>query len=397
MTDSRTLLRDPNLHIIFSITLMAVLGVSSITPVFPEVARELGIAPEAVGLLITAYALPGIVLMPVLGILADRFGRKQVLVPALLLFAVAGTACAFARDFRLLLALRFFQGMGGASLGSLTATLVGDLYRDRERTRIMGYKASVLSMGSAAYPALGGALAVFGWYVPFGLPVLGLAVAWAVLFRLETVETREEKAFLTYLGEAARGMRTRKIMGLYLATLMSFIVLYGAYMTFIPLHLAARFESNAPAIGLIMSIGSLTTAATASQLGSLNRLVGRERLLVGAFVVFAFSFILVQRMPGQWWMVLPVGLFGIGQGLNYPVVLSLLAGHAPTRHRAIFMSVNGTVIRIGQALGPVIMAALAAGFGRDGVFHAAVGISAVMVLGLPWLLGPGRERSLEEA
>ncbi|MBT8397916.1 MAG: MFS transporter, partial [Gemmatimonadetes bacterium] len=226
MSQSRTLLRDPNLHVIFSITLMVVLGVSSITPVFPQVAVELGIAPEAVGLLITAYALPGIVLMPVLGILADRFGRKQVLVPALVLFAVAGTACAFARDFRLLLVFRFFQGMGGASLGSLTATLVGDLYKGRELAEAMGYKASTLSLGSAVYPALGGALAVFGWYVPFALPVLGLGVAAAVLLKLETPPAKDRGGFSDYLAQAVRNMYRRKVMGLYLATLASFVVLY---------------------------------------------------------------------------------------------------------------------------------------------------------------------------
>jgi MFS family permease len=90
---SGRLFLDPNLNIIFCITLLAVLGVSSIAPVFPTVAEELEIAPEAVGLLITVFTLPGIILTPVLGIMADRFGRKQVLVPALILFSLAGASC----------------------------------------------------------------------------------------------------------------------------------------------------------------------------------------------------------------------------------------------------------------------------------------------------------------
>jgi predicted MFS family arabinose efflux permease len=395
MTDNRTLLRDPNLHVIFSITLMVVLGVSSITPVFPKMVQELGIAPEAVGLLITAYALPGIFLMPVLGVLADRVGRKRVLVPALVLFAVAGTACAFARDFELLLLFRFFQGMGGASLGSLTATLVGDLYRGRRLTEAMGYKASVLSLGSAAYPALGGALAVFGWYVPFALPILGLGVAGAVLFHLETVPVRDRSGFSTYLAEAAQKVYDKKVIGLYLATLVSFAILYGAYMTFIPLHLGARFGSSPLAIGPIMSIGSLTTALTASRLGILNRYLPRERLLTLAFALFALSFLMLPFISRHWWAALPVGVFGIGQGLNYPVVLSLLAGHAPTEHRAVFMSVNGMVIRMGQAMGPVIMAGVSTWWGMDRVFHVSIAICGVMILGLPRLVGVGNRRTLE--
>ena len=181
----RHLLLDRNLHVIFSISFVVVMGVSSLTPVFPAVVEALGISPEQVGLLITFYALPGIALTPVYGILADRFGRKQVLVPPLVLFALAGSACALARDFQLLLALRFLQGVGGASLGSLTATVVGDLYQGARRTEAMGYKASVLSVSSAILPTIGGGLALFGWYVPFALPLLGIGIAAAALFILD--------------------------------------------------------------------------------------------------------------------------------------------------------------------------------------------------------------------
>ncbi len=385
----RPLYLDRNLLVVFSITLMAVMGVSAITPVFPAVMEALDVTPEAVGLLVTVYALPGIFFMPIMGMLADRIGRKQVLVPALILFAVAGSACALARDFQLLLILRFFQGLGGASLGSLTATLIGDLFHHEQRTEAMGYKASVLSLGSALYPSLGGALAILGWYVPFALPILGLAVAWAVLFLLDTPPPSEREGFSRYLGEALRGMRRTKVLGLYLATLLSFVVLYGAYMTFIPLFLAERFGSGAPAIGPVMTVGSLATALTASRLGFLSRFLSREVLLTWAFALFAVSFLVIPWLPGHWWMMLAVSVFGVGQGFNYPVVLSLLAGIAPEEQRAIFMSLNGTVIRIGQAMGPLLMAAVYALAGMDGVFHVSAGICGGVFLLLPLLIGRG--------
>ena len=67
--------------------------------------RELDVSSRQVALLITVYTLPAIVMTPVLGIPSDRYGRKKILAPALLLF---GLACAFARSFDILLALRFF-------------------------------------------------------------------------------------------------------------------------------------------------------------------------------------------------------------------------------------------------------------------------------------------------
>ncbi|MFC2059063.1 MFS transporter, partial [Chloroflexota bacterium] len=134
--------RDRNLQVVFGVTLMAVLGVSSITPAFPKIMRELDITGGQVGLLITFFTLPGVFLAPFLGVLADRFGRKRILVPSLFLFAIAGTACAFARDFNVLLVLRVFQGIGGAALGSLNTTIIGDLYSREQRPHAMGVNAT---------------------------------------------------------------------------------------------------------------------------------------------------------------------------------------------------------------------------------------------------------------
>jgi ACDE family multidrug resistance protein len=119
--------KDYNLHIVFAVTLMAVLGTSSVTPAFPEVAQEFGITRGQVGLLITVFTLPGVLLTPVLGALSDRFGRRKILIPSLMLFGIAGGACAFAPDFDLLLAFRALQGVGAASLGAMNVTLIGDL------------------------------------------------------------------------------------------------------------------------------------------------------------------------------------------------------------------------------------------------------------------------------
>ena len=75
---------------------MALLGVSSISPAFPKIVVELGLSPQDVGLLITMFTLPGVFLAPVVGVLADRVGRKRILVPSLFLFGIAGFACFFA-------------------------------------------------------------------------------------------------------------------------------------------------------------------------------------------------------------------------------------------------------------------------------------------------------------
>ena len=95
--------------------------------------------------------MPGVFLTPVGDVLSYKFGRKTVLIPSLLLFVVAGGACALARDFELLLGLRVLQGVGAAALGATTnVTLIGELFAGRERTAALGYNSSVLSTGTRA-------------------------------------------------------------------------------------------------------------------------------------------------------------------------------------------------------------------------------------------------------
>ena len=214
----------------------------------------------------------------------------------------------------------------------------------------------------------------------------------AVVFRLDAVEVKPSGDLRKYLRSALGGMRDRKVVGLYLVSVMTFIVLYGAYTTFIPLDLSDRFGSTALIIGIVMSIGSLSTAATASNLKQLSKVLSPERLITGAFLLYAVSFAAIPYLPGPWYVALSVALFGVAQGMNYPVVMSLLAGLAPTEHRAVFMSANGMVLRIGQTLGPLIMAAVFAWGGMVWVFYAAAGICLGMFALLPFLLGGGADR-----
>ncbi|MDP2981818.1 MAG: MFS transporter, partial [Candidatus Latescibacter sp.] len=127
-TEQTTVPLNANLLIIFGMTLTVVLGVSSITPAFPGIMRELHLTKSQVGLLVTFYSLPGIFFSLLMGVGADRIGRKIILVPCMLLYGIAGGACAFTHDFNLLLALRFLQGLGATAAGTLSVAIIGDIY-----------------------------------------------------------------------------------------------------------------------------------------------------------------------------------------------------------------------------------------------------------------------------
>jgi MFS family permease len=163
---------NKNLQMIFCVSLVYVLGVTSITPAFPQIARYFEIETQEIGLLIVIFTLPGIFLTPILGIIADRIGRKKVLVPSLILFGTAGFACAFTRDFEILLVMRFLQGVGYASLGSLNAAIIGDLFEGKERAAAMGYNAQLYKyLLQLSYPFIGRytcqlLIGIFVFYLP---------------------------------------------------------------------------------------------------------------------------------------------------------------------------------------------------------------------------------------
>lgn len=378
--NQKPIYRDTNLQILFSITLTAVLGVAIITPAFPKIIQELNISPQDVGLLITVFTFPSVILTFVLGILADRFGRRKVLIPSLMLFGLAGGACAFARDFNLLLILRFFQGIGAAPLLFLTITIIGDLFSDGKRTTAIGYYTSVLNVGMASYPAVGGALAMVGWYYPFALSVIAIPVGLLVLFSLKNPEPKKKQHLKKYLYNAWQIIKNRQAVGLFVVAIITFIIFYGSYLTYFPLLMGNSFGASSLIIGLIMASMSLTTAFTSLQLGKLAKVYSEKNLIKTAFILYALAFVIIPFVPNLWLLLVPAMIFGIAHGINIPSRVTLLAGLATMRHRAAIMSMNEMAVRLGQTLGPLLMGVIFGIWMMGGVFYAGAGFSVAMFL-----------------
>lgn len=364
-----SLLKDTNLYVIFGITLTAVMGVSSIAPALPSISRSLDVSTDQIGLLITFFTLPGIVFTPILGILADRYGRKIILIPSLFLFGIAGTACAFAVSFEQLLLFRVFQGMGSAALGALNLTLIGDLYSGNKRATAMGYNGSVLSVGTAAYPAIGGGLALFGWFYPFFMTLFAIPVGIFALTSLKTNRLQNGMKLNLYFSEIKSSLTSKLVLGLFTGIFLTFIILYGGYITFFTILLDEKFEKSALVIGLILSGSSLLTAVTSSQLGNLTLRFSEKNLILTASILYFLIFLMIPMIDNIWYFVIPISLFGIAQGINIPSILNMLTGYAPKDYRAAFLSINWMVMRCGQALGPYLLGLVYLYFSLDGTFY----------------------------
>lgn len=379
ITENKSLWQDKNLRIIFGVTLMAVMGVSSITPAFPTIIEKFDITPGHVGLLITFFTLPGVFLAPVMGIMADRFGRKRILVPSLFLFGLAGFAGTFTTNFNLLLGFRVLQGIGASSLGSLNTTVIGDLFSGPRRAKAMGFNASVLSLGTASYPSIGGALALIGWNYPFVLPILAIPIGIIVLFFLKSPEPETHQNLKEYLAGTWHHIKDIKLLGLLFAGTITFILLYGAIMTYLTILLSSRFGASSFAIGMMITAMSITTAIVSSQLGKISEIFSLGTLILGAFICYGIAFSLVPMMKNMLLLLIPIAIVGMGQGVNIPSIQTAVAGMAPLEYRAAFMSANAMMLRLGQTLGPALMALVYAGSRLDLVFYVSSGLAFATV------------------
>lgn len=217
--------------------LMAVnaLGIDSMLPALPAIGSDLGITHENDRQwVISAYVLGFGVAQLIFGPLADRFGRKPVLVISMAIFAVVSFATGLATSFPMLIAARTLQGAAAASSRVLTVSIVRDCYSGRQMARVMSLSFVVFLAVPILAPSLGQLiLFVAPWHWIFWfLGAFGAALAiWAAVRLPETLhpEYRRPIAPGSIAGTARVVLANRYSLGYTLAM----AVLFGALMGFI--------------------------------------------------------------------------------------------------------------------------------------------------------------------
>lgn len=373
---------DRNLVRIFGITLIGIIGVSILSPAFPEIKTGLGISDFEVAMLVTAFTLPGVFLAPIMGILADRIGRKKVVVPCLFLFGISGSACAFA-DYKLMLILRFLQGIGGSALTSLAVTLIGDLYKGLERAKMLGYNAGVLSLGLAVYPFLGGILADVNWRLPFLMFSLAIPVGILAL-GIDYPSISRKQSLKRYIAESLALLKSRKVLVGFLSGCAVFVVTYGAITIYLSFLLEERFGFDPSVRGLIIAFTFVFVAVVASNLRFFIERFGGTNTVVMGFVGYALSLLIIPFAPNVAVILLAMMLFGFGHGTVLPALQNLVVSIAPTEKRAVVTATYSSMVRIGQTIGPIFASAIAV-YSIDGVFLSSSLLSLIFAI-LNWIL-----------
>lgn len=338
----------------------------------------LRITKQHIGLIITFFTLPGVLFSTVFGALTDRIGRKVLLVPALLIFSAAGFACAFASDFKILLILRFIQGTCAAAMGVINLTLIGDLYHGRERTAVMGWNASVLSIGTAVYPVLGGGLALYSWHAPFFLSLLALPVAWICVTQLKRTTLNKDARIEHYLIKVLTHMKHLDIIVLNLALIVLFILIYGICLMVFPLFMEKHFSASPFVIGLYLTVMSAGTALCSWKLHFFTEKLGRTALLLWSFFFYVAACAWIPWTKHLGLLVIPCFFIGAANGLSIPTIQTLMSEKAELEYRGAFMSFASMNLRIGQTIGPLMMGLILSGNTMKLPFYVGVSMAGLM-------------------
>ncbi|MDE7469721.1 MAG: MFS transporter [Desulfovibrionaceae bacterium] len=368
-----------SIFIILTITIISIMGVSTVLPALPEIEKVFHLNTTEVGLILTVFTLPGVFLAPLAGIIVDKYGRKSVLIPSLLLFGFSGIACAFAPSFHVLLLLRVIQGIGLSALNLLTNILITDMYKGSERTKMLGYNAMVLGFGTGCMPLLGGILAQFDWRFPFLAAGIAIPIAIASLF-IHYMPLSRPSSLKVYYQEAKQAIASVRVANLFLLAFGTFLIVYGPIATYYPLYASATFSLPPLWIGVTYSAFALTTALATSMLSRLLRYTSSLQLMRFSHVTYIFSMTAFLLSSTEASLVIPLMLYGFAQGLNYPNLVTLVSGEATDTNRGIMLALQGMVFRLSQTLAPLLFGIAYTIDSFEGVYILGLIVSTLMLL-----------------
>ena len=360
------------LTLVLASSLALMMGVNFIQPALPAMTQAFSISDSALGLVMTVYTGPAIVLAPLFGIVADLYGRRLLLAWGLMLFGLSGASIAFAPTFGWVLALRAIQGIGFSAVIPLTIVLIGDLLEGDSEVGGQGLKVFLDRIGYLVFPPLGGILAAIAWFWPFVLYLIVVPLGLMVLFWMpETKASGNSGGTWSYLREMLRLTRHPRLLVAFSAGFLRFFLDYG-FLTYFPLFLVRSHGISTATAGFLYAFFSAGAMLTSSQAGRLAAGHDKARLLFFAFVVSGLALVAVPFMPGVWLVGISLFFYGLANGVISPMQKSLLTQNAPTELRGGIISFDRLIQQVSKTVSTTVV----------GLLLVAANLSTIF-----WMLG----------
>lgn len=333
------------------------LAVTVLTPVLPAIQQHFSDVENAgplVRALVSSLSLAMIVGALVAGFLADRLGMRRVMVAALLIFGIAGTAGVALTTLPQLLASRVLVGLTASVAGTLIFALVAAGFEGPARDRWMGWTAAAGTIGSLIVVPAAGLIGNFGWRYVFLLHLLA-----AVTIVLAVVGIRTSKAPVpAELPEDAPVIsKPRGGLPAQVWVLIALCALGGAVINavpmFLPFHLAYNGYGTPSSIAFAMLSAALVGAIVCLLYGAVRRKLSNAMIFAVGFAVGGVALILVSQSSAYAMIVTALVINGLGLGITMPNMNAAAAAISPPARQGTVIGLANSAFFAGAPLAQV--------------------------------------------
>ena len=360
------------------------LGMGIVIPFLPIYAKTLGATGLTIGIFFASFPLAQMLVMPLIGRLSDRHGRKKFIAVGQLLCCLLSLWYLYAPDIFYLIMGRFLQGASIALIFPIANAYVGDLAPPQQRGRYMGIFNLFLTSSFGMGPLAGGWLSdAYGMESSFywmgGLNAIAFL---AVLFLLpEAPPALHAKAQPSSYRDL---LRKPKVQGLAFSRMVSSIQM-GLWFSFLPLFAVEVLKLNNGQIGTVLAIYMLVSSLVQVPFGRLADRMDRYVLIVTGGYLASLAFACVFFAQGFVHLLIMGAIAGAMGGMAMPALTALAADEGHHGGMGAIMGVLNMAMSAGMMLGPVTAGGLAEFVGLRFlfVFSGVVGVLGTLVFS--WL------------
>lgn len=384
--DEGSVARDTELQIVVLATAIGVAGTYIVSPIVSDLTGPLSATEAEAGQLITAFIAPSLLLVPVMGMLADRIGRKPVLIGGLLVFGLGGGAIGFVADLTAALTLRVVQGIGYAAIIPVGVTMLGDYYTTSREATAQGLRTVGIQLIGLVSPPLAGLLIIGSWRYPFLLYFTAVGVAAWAWIGLPSVEPTGSESLKTYAVNLTASLK-RPVIAAVMFTLAVRFLLTTGFITFVSVLLSHTVNASAFTAGLVVSAYALVSLVGSAQAGRVAAKWNTLLVLVAGFLIAGIGMVVMGIGATYTALLLGMVLLAIGGGVTGPIQKSLVTQLVDPAFRGGAVSSAVIFQSLGQTLAPLLMG-VALQYTTIGdtfiAFGVAGGIVGVFLAGSAW-------------
>jgi DHA1 family tetracycline resistance protein-like MFS transporter len=371
---------------------LQITGFVMILPLFAHRLSSFGAGVEALGISSMAYALTSTLSAPFMGALADRFGRRPIILVALVAYVLAFSGYLFITSAWAFILLRGLAGIFTAGLVPAMTGIVGDLAPANRRAQWIGIMNGGASVGWIVGPVLGGLLYDnYGYVLPFATSIAFAAITLLVaLFLVPETQSgksqvkaseKPEQDWMSSL-RLFQSSLPKSITAFIVLMLISFGVMF-AWAFIEPQFMFYVYDNlkwNSSQLGLIMSTYGIAMMVGEFSLSHLSDRFGRKPVLVVGLALFSAQFIGLALFRDVPWIIISFLLAGLGNALYDPALSAHILDITPPEHKARIMGIKSTVGSLGNMLGPALVVLFTPFVSAQGVFLIATVLVLLMTV-----------------